>query len=132
MQYSLWYFSIEDNPSSLHLSSQNFTRNPHPIFHFTHSLSHPPSSSEPHTKHKSLHHIYSLWFLLASSRFHHPPYFDSKTLSQRNDCWRGTSLSTTLGTLTKEKKKIGIELRIDFIKVTLSPKDKFLCFHSHL
>ena len=87
IQYSLWYFSIKDNPSSLHLSSQNFIRDPLPIFHFTPSLSHPPSSSKLHTKHKSHQHIDSLWFLLASSKFPHLPYFDSKIFAHKSPAW---------------------------------------------
>ena len=41
-----------------------------------------------------------------------------------------TSLSATFfGTLQKEKKKIGIEFKTDFMIVTLPPKDKCLWFY---
>ena len=87
MLYIRGYFSNSKIPPSSHPSSQNFTFDPHPIFHFIPLLNQLPSSNALQTLLKSRHQIESLLFLLDSSRLLQLPYLESNTFAH-NSPWR--------------------------------------------
>lgn len=87
MLYICGYFSNSEIPPTSQPSSQNFTFDPHPIFHFNPLLNQLPSSNALQMLLRSRHKIESLLFLLDSSRLLQLPYLESNTFVHNSPWW---------------------------------------------